>query len=124
MVIKEVQEDIDRMMTEGKVHLLLPKFMPQLRNAPGPCTFKTTHVNDFFESRNAGLWKDHDWPEWTLTAGATQVTLACFMLERDMNPSFDDDQYLVLTQDGEEEENDGVIACWSEDDDNWFFDEA
>ena len=46
----------------------------------------------------------------------TQVTLARFMLERDMDPSFDDDQHLVLTQDEEEEEgDDGVISYWSED---------
>ena len=43
------------------------------------------------------------------------------MFECDIDLSFDDDQHLVLTQDGEEEEgDDGVISYWS----NWFFDEA
>jgi len=30
------QEDIDRMMTEGKVRLLVPNFMSQLKSAPRP----------------------------------------------------------------------------------------
>ena len=30
------QENIDRMMTERKVCLLPPKFMPQLKSTPGP----------------------------------------------------------------------------------------
>jgi len=30
------QEDIDRIMIEGKVRLLLPNFMPQLKSTPGP----------------------------------------------------------------------------------------
>ena len=47
------------------------------------------------------------------------------MFECDIDLSFDDDQHLVLTQDGEEEEgDDGVISYWSEDDGDWFFDEA
>ena len=38
-----------------------------------------------------------------------------------MDPPFDDDQYLVLTQykDEEKEEDDGVISYWSGDDGNW-----
>ena len=44
------QEDINRMMTERKVHLLLPNFMPQLKSAPRPWIFKRAHVNDLFES--------------------------------------------------------------------------
>ena len=39
----------------------------------------------------------------------TQVTLACFMLESDMDLSSDDDEYLVLTQDEEEEEGDDEV---------------
>ena len=47
------------------------------------------------------------------------------MLERNMDPSSDDNQYLVLTQDEEEEEgNDEVINYWSEDDGDWFFNEV
>ena len=47
------------------------------------------------------------------------------MFECDIDLSFDDDQHLVLTQDEEEEEgDDGVISYWSEDDGDWFFDEA
>ena len=39
------------------------------------------------------------------------VTLTHFMLECHMDPSFNDNQYLVLTQDEEEEEiDDGVIS--------------
>ena len=30
------QEDIDRIMIEGKVYLLLPNFMPQLKSTPRP----------------------------------------------------------------------------------------
>ena len=30
------QEDIDRIMIEGKVYLLLPNFMPQLNSTPRP----------------------------------------------------------------------------------------
>ena len=42
---------------------------------------------------------------------ATKVTLTHFMLECHMDPSFNDNQYLVLTQDEEEEEiDDGVIS--------------
>ena len=44
------QEDINRMMAEGKVHLLLPNFMPQLKSAPRPQTFKRAHVNNFSKS--------------------------------------------------------------------------
>ena len=49
------QEDVNRMITEWKVLLLLPNFMPQLKSAPGPWTFKRAHVNDFSESRDARL---------------------------------------------------------------------
>ena len=96
--------------------------MPQLKSTPRPWTFKRSHINDFHESGDARSWEDHDWPEWTSKVGTTQVTLARFMLERNMDPSSDDDQYLVLTQDEEEEEgNDEVINYWSEDDGDWFF---
>ena len=43
------QEDINRMMTEGKVRLLLPNFMPQLKSAPRPWIFERAHVNDLSE---------------------------------------------------------------------------
>nr|POE46259.1 hypothetical protein CFP56_54122 [Quercus suber] len=66
---KLTQEDINRMMIEGK--------------------------------GDVGSWEDHDWPEWTLTIGATQVNPARFILERDMDPSSDDNQYLMLTLDEE-----------------------
>ena len=92
------QEDIDRMMTK-KVRLLLPNFMPQLNITPRPWTFKRAHVNDFSESGDSGSWEDHDWPEWTLKVGTTQVTPTCFMLKCNMDPSSNDDQYLVLSQD-------------------------
>ena len=85
------------MMIKEKVHLLLPNFIPQLKRSPGPWTFKKSHVNDFSESRDVGSWEDHDWPEWTLKVGTTQVTPARFMLEHDMDPSSDDNQYLLLT---------------------------
>ena len=48
------QEDVDRVMTKGKVRFLLPKFLLQLRSVLGPWTFKSAHVNDFFESGNTG----------------------------------------------------------------------
>ena len=51
-----------------------------------------------------------DLPEWTSKVGTTQVTLAHFVLERDMDPSFNNDQYLVLTQNEEEEGEDEVIS--------------
>ena len=54
------QEDINCMMTEGNILLLLPNFMPQLKNALRPWTFKRTHVNDFSELGDAGSWEDHD----------------------------------------------------------------
>ena len=51
--------------------------------------------------------------------------LGHFNLECNMDCSSDDDQYLVLTKDEEEEEgDDGVISYWSEDDGDWFFDQA
>lgn len=50
--------------------------------------------------------------------------LTYFMLERNIDPSPDDDPYLVLAQDEEEEEDDEVISCWSEDDGDWFLDKA
>jgi len=49
-------------------------------------------------------------------AEANQVNPAHFMLERDIDPPSNDDQYLVLTQDEGEEGDDGVISYWSEDD--------
>ena len=99
------------MMTKGKVCFLLLEFLSQLRTTPRPWTFKRAHVNDFFELGNARSWEDHDQLEWTLIVGATQVTLACFMLEREADPSSDDDQYFVLAydEDEEEEENDDQI---------------
>nr|POF20398.1 hypothetical protein CFP56_62329 [Quercus suber] len=57
------QEDIDRMMTKGKIRLLLPNFMPHLKSTPGPWTFKRPHVNDFSKLGDVGSWEDHDWPE-------------------------------------------------------------
>ena len=33
---KLTQENIDRIMIEGKVYLLLPNFMPQLKSTPRP----------------------------------------------------------------------------------------
>ena len=57
------QEDINRMMTKRKVHLLLPNFMPQLKSAPRPWIFKRANVNDFFESGDTGSWEDQDWLE-------------------------------------------------------------
>ena len=54
---------------------------------------------------------------------ANQVNLAHFMLERDIDPLSNDDQYLVLTQDEREEGDEGVISYWSEDDGDWFLDE-
>nr|POF27441.1 hypothetical protein CFP56_08779 [Quercus suber] len=53
--------------------------------------------------------------------GTTQVTPTCFMLERDMDPSSNNDQYLVMTQDEVEEE---VINYWSEDNGDWLFDKV
>ena len=50
---KQVQEDIDGMMTEGKVRLLLLELMLQLRSTLGPWTFIRSHVNDFSESGDA-----------------------------------------------------------------------
>ena len=46
------------------------------------------------------------------------------MLECNMDPSSDNDQYLVLTQNEEEEGNDEVISYWSKDDGDWFFDKV
>nr|POF05069.1 hypothetical protein CFP56_35630 [Quercus suber] len=59
-------------------------------------------------------------------ARATKVTSARFMLECDIDPHSDDNQYLVLAQDEEreKEEDDEVISYWSEDHGDWFFDEA
>ena len=52
------------------------------------------------------------------------MTLAHFML--DINPPFDNEQYLVLAQDEDEEEegDEGVISYWSKDDGDWFFSEG
>ena len=42
-----------------------------------------------------------------------------------MDPSSDNDQYLMLNQNEEEEEGDDeMISNWSEDDGDWFFDEV
>ena len=47
------------------------------------------------------------------------------MLECDMEPSSNEDQFLMLAQDEEEGEGDDeVISYWSEDDSDWFFDEV
>ena len=118
------QEDIDHMMTKGKICLLLPNFMAHLKSTPRPWTFKRAHVNDFFESGDAGSQEDHDWSEWTSKVGTTRVTPAHFMLEHNIDPSSNDDQYLVLTQGEDKEEGDEVISYWSEDDNDCFFDEV
>ena len=44
------------------------------------------------------------------------------MLECDMDPSFDNNQYLVMNK--EEEGDDEMISYWSRDDIDWFLDEA
>ena len=44
------------------------------------------------------------------------------MLERNMDPSSDDDQYLVVNK--EEEGDDEMISYWSGDDGDWFFNEV
>ena len=90
------QEDINRMMAEGKVRLLLPEFLLQLRNALGPWTFKRAHVNNFFKIK-CRIVGGSRLAKLTSTVGTTQVTLTCFMLERDTDSPSDDDQYLVLT---------------------------
>ena len=46
------------------------------------------------------------------------------MLEGNTGPLSDNEQYPVLTQDEGEEGDDGVISCWSEDNGDWFLDEA
>ena len=57
--------------------------------------------------------------------GVTRVTSTHFMVEWNMDPSSHEDQYLVLTQDEEEQErDDGMISYWSEDDGEWIFDET
>ena len=103
------QEDINRIMTKGKLRLLLPNFMPQMKSTLRPWTFKRAHVNDFSESGDAGSWEDHDWPKWTSKVGRTQVNQARFMLKRDMDPSSNNEQYLVLTQNEVEEGDDELI---------------
>ena len=76
---------------------------------PNTWTFKRAHVNDFFESGDVGLWVDHDWPEWASKVGITQVALTRFMLEHNMDLSFDDDQHLMVNK--EEEGDDKMISC-------------
>ena len=44
------------------------------------------------------------------------------MLERNMDPSSDDNQYLIMNK--EEEGDDEMISYWSGDDGDWFFDEV
>ena len=44
------------------------------------------------------------------------------MLKHNVDPSSDDDQYLVMNK--EEEGDDEMISCWSEDDGDQFLDEA
>ena len=55
--------------------------------------------------------------------GTTQVTPTRFMLKRNMDLSSDNDQYLEQNEE-EEEGDDEVISYWSEDEDNWVFDEV
>ena len=74
------------------------------------------HVNDFSKSGDAGSWEDHDWRGWTSKVGTTQVTPAYFMLERNMDPFSNDDQYLVMNK--KEEGDDEMISSWSGDDGN------
>ena len=96
--------------------------MSQLKSAPGPWTFKRAHVNDFSKFGDTGSWEDHDWLEWTLKVGTTQVSPTHFMLECTIDPSSDDDQHLMVNK--EEEGDDEMINYWSGDDGNWFFDEV
>ena len=96
-------------MAEGKVRLPLSNFKLQLKGALGPWTFKRAHVNNFSKLWDVGSWEDYDWPEWTSKVGTTQVTPARFMLERNMDPSSDDDQYLMTNK--EEEGDDEMISC-------------
>ena len=110
------------MMVEGKVCLLFPNFMPQLKSAPGPWTFKKAYVNEFSKSRDTRSWEDRDWPEWTSKVGTTQVALTHFMLKCNMDPSSNDDQHLMVNK--EKEGDDEMISCWSGDDGDWFFDKV
>ena len=54
--------------------------------------------------------------------GTTQVIPAHFMLERNEDPSSNDDQSLVMNK--EEEGDDEMISCWGRDDGDWFLDKA
>ena len=101
-------------MTEGKVYLLLPNFKPQLMSVSRPWTFKRAHVNNFSKLWDVGSWEDYDWPEWTSKVGTTQVTPARFMLERNMDPSSNNGQYLMMNK--EDEGDDEMISCWGGDD--------
>ena len=107
------QEDINRMMAKGKVRLLLPNFMPQ-RVLLDHGLFKMAYMNDFSESGDARIWEDHNWPKWTSKVGTTQVTPTRFMLESNIDPSSDDNQFLVMNK--EKEGDDEMISCWSGDD--------
>nr|POE86334.1 hypothetical protein CFP56_41217 [Quercus suber] len=116
------QEGIDRVMAKGKVHLPLPNFKPQLRGASGPWTFKRAYVNDFSKLGDTRSWEDHYWPKWTSKVGITQVIPTRFMLERNVDPSSDNEQYLMMNK--KEEGDDEMISCWSGDDGDWFLDEV
>ena len=75
-----------------------------------------------FQIGRCGSWEDQDQPEWTLKVGVTQVTLARFMLECNMDPFSNDNQYLMMND--EEEGDDEMISYWSGDDGNQFLDEV
>ena len=68
------------------------------------------------------MWEDYDWPRWTSKVGTTQVTPARFMLERNIDPSSNDNQYLMMNKN--EEGDDEMISCWSGNDGDWFLDEV
>ena len=108
-------------MEKGKVRLPLPNFKPQLKDVPRPWTSKRFHVNDFSESGDTRSQKAHDWLEWTSKVGTTQVTPTRFILERNMDPCFDDDQYLIRNEEGGDDE---MINYWSGDDSDWFLSET
>ena len=98
------------MMIEGKA-AYFSQLYATTEECTGPWTFKRAHVNDFSELGDTGSWEDHDWPKWTLKVVTTQVTPAHFMLECDMDPSSDNDQYLMMNKN--EEGDDEIISCWS-----------
>lgn len=88
-------EEVYHVIIEGIVHF---PFLV-LKNIHWSLTFTTAHVNDFSQIGSVRSWEDHDWSDWTLMVGTTQVIGTRILIEQDTTRPPEAEWYFVLAQD-------------------------